>query len=183
MNMPDEWKPLARRTYRHNRWRAIEEVDFELPSGDTETFALKKEGRVVTVFPLTPDERVVCARQFRPGPERLLDELPAGGVESGEQPVEAAARELREETGYRAERFISLGRMFECAYSTVHREAFIALDCRPHCEQELDRLEDIEVVEKPIPEYFEQLRAGLSSDLEVGWAALVELGFLTPDWG
>lgn len=49
---------------------------------------------------LTTDRGVVLVRQYRPGPDRVLDELPDGGIEPGEAPEEAAAWELREESGY-----------------------------------------------------------------------------------
>lgn len=180
--MPKPWKALQRSVYRHSRWRAIEDVEFELPDGEVGTFALKKEGRVVAVFPLTPDKQVVLARQFRPGPGQVLDELPGGGVNPGEAPAVAAARELLEETGYQAETMVSLGRMLECAYSTIEREAFVGLNCVRVADQDLDPNEDIDVVLKSVPEFFEQLVSGLSSDLEVGWAALVKLGYLAPTW-
>ena len=176
--MPKPWKVLRRSTYRHSRFRAIEDVDYELPTGEVRTYALKKEGRVVTVFPMTADRQIVLARQFRPGPGRVLDELPAGGVKEGESAADAAARELMEETGYRAERFITLGNLLECAYSTIQRTAFVGLNCERVTEQQLDLEEDIEVVLKSVPEFFQQLRSGQSSDLEVGWAALEKLGFL-----
>jgi ADP-ribose pyrophosphatase len=47
-------------------------------------------------------ERVILERQYRPSVGEVLWEIPAGGVEPGETPLQAAQRELKEETGYRA---------------------------------------------------------------------------------
>lgn len=63
------------------------------------------------IVALTPERKVVTVRQYRPAVERYTLELPSGLVDPGEQPGEAAGRELLEETGYRAESVEVLGPM------------------------------------------------------------------------
>lgn len=65
----------------------------------------------VTVVALTAAGEVLLVRQYRPAVEQVTLELPAGHVEPGESPEEAARRELEEETGYRAGRLEFLGRL------------------------------------------------------------------------
>jgi len=59
----------------------------------------------VVVLPVLPDGRIMLIRQYRYAAKQFLWELVAGRIDAGENPHKAAARELIEETGYRAKRF------------------------------------------------------------------------------
>src|SRR5262249_11428129 len=63
----------------------------------------------VAVVAQTRDQSIILVRQYRPAVDADTLELPAGHVEAGETPEQAARKELLEETGYRADRFELLG--------------------------------------------------------------------------
>lgn len=56
----------------------------------------------VQLVPVTPDDQVVMVRQYRHGSKEIVLEIPAGHVDPGEHPAQAAVRECLEETGFRA---------------------------------------------------------------------------------
>lgn len=66
----------------------------------------------VTVIPVDADGTVYCVRQFRYPYRETVLETPAGKLEAGEDPLECAMRELSEETGFTAENYVSLGRLY-----------------------------------------------------------------------
>jgi ADP-ribose pyrophosphatase len=66
----------------------------------------------VTVLPLTEDGDVILVRQYRYAFEEVLLEVPAGKLESDEEPLHCARRELREETGYSADKITYLGAIY-----------------------------------------------------------------------
>jgi 8-oxo-dGTP pyrophosphatase MutT (NUDIX family) len=66
----------------------------------------------VAVVPVLPDGRIVLVRQYRPAVARSMLELPAGTVEPEEEYAATAARELTEETGYRAGTITELVRFY-----------------------------------------------------------------------
>ncbi len=66
----------------------------------------------VAVFPVLPNGRVLLVRQYRHAARAFLWELVAGHIEPGENPLTAARRELREETGYSARHFQRMTEFF-----------------------------------------------------------------------
>ena len=108
---------MARRRYRR-------------PDGGQASFEVTLQAPGVSVLALTGDDRVVLVREFRPGPERFVFDLPSGFIDPGEEPVSAASRELAEETGYRGV-LREVGRTTPHAYSSEVRHVFVATDCRP----------------------------------------------------
>ena len=88
-----------------------------------------EHGDVAAIVPIDPDGNVVLVRQYRlPAREALL-EIPAGGVDEGESIEDAAQRELREETGYRAGLLEGLGGFFVSpGYCTEFIQVFLATD-------------------------------------------------------
>ncbi len=172
------WKALKRSLHPHSPFLTIEDVLFELPDGREATYSLTHVGKAVCLLALTRNQEVILARQFRPGPNRMLDELPGGYVDQGEAPEQTANRELLEETGYAAGSLIALGRFLEGAYSTIDIHGFLALNCELRTDQKLDANEFIEVVLKPLPEFLKQLRKGQLTDGETAWAGLAEAGII-----
>ena len=85
----------------------------ELPNGHEAVREVVGHPGGAAVLPLLPDGRVAMVRQYRHPYREALLEIPAGKLDKvGEDPAEAALRELREETGYRCGRLIELGKIY-----------------------------------------------------------------------
>ncbi|MEK8127495.1 NUDIX hydrolase [Paenibacillus filicis] len=73
-----------------------------LPDGGEATREIVKHPGAVAVLALTVDHKMIVVEQYRKPLEKSQIEIPAGKLDSGEDPLEAARRELQEETGYTA---------------------------------------------------------------------------------
>ena len=105
----------------------------------------------VNVLPLTPDGNVVLIRQYRFGSIGETLEIPGGLIDPGESAPVAAGRELREETGYRAERMTSLGSVSpNPAFMRNRLHCYLAEGCVLEGSQDQDPGEDILVELHPL---------------------------------
>ena len=173
----NEWKK-RREDISYNGYRKIITRVFQLPDGSIAEFDIKYEGPAVCVLALTKDQKVVLAKQFRPGPERILFELPGGACDGDEPSEQAMARELLEETGYSGE-FRLVATSFACAYSTRIKYNFVALNCHKQQDQRQGEHEFIEVVEMPLEDFLKLIRSGELTDLETAYLGLDALGLLS----
>lgn len=107
------WAVLGRRAIYHSPWVGLEHWSVQLPDGNViPDHHVVYPRQAVGVAPRDANGNFLLIDHYRFITDSRGWEIPAGQVEEGEGVVEAAARELLEETGYRADRFRTLGHYF-----------------------------------------------------------------------
>jgi 8-oxo-dGTP pyrophosphatase MutT (NUDIX family) len=100
----------------------------------------------VNVVAITPDNQVVLIEQYRHGTGSVTIEIPGGTVDPGESPIEAAKRELLEETGYASHNWVCIGKVHpNPAMQNNTCYTFLARDAREVQSQSFEGTEDIAV--------------------------------------
>lgn len=150
--MPESWQLLGSERVFTSDWLRIRQDRVRLPNGiELDDYYVVEQFDFVKIFPITADAKVVFVRQYKHGVGDVVLELPAGFVEPGEDPAQAARRELREETGYAGEvRKVGEWVVDPTRTATVERVYFSRV--HPAGDQRLDPTEDIEVVLVPAQE-------------------------------
>lgn len=151
---------------------------FLLPDGRESDWDLLHGGQTVAVVALTLEGEVILVRQYRPGPGRILDEMPGGFVDENETIAEAARRELMEETGYEGEVEV-LARTWLSASATTVRYVAVARDCRRVGEPSPKGDEFCSPQITSLREFRSRLRRGELTDVDLGYLALDRLGMLS----
>ena len=135
---------------------------------------IEHSGAVVVIAMPTPDE-MVLVRQYRHPLDRMTWEVCAGGVDPGETPLDAAMRELREETGFRARSMRRLWSAYSAPGFCNELLHFFVTDAWDEGEQQPDPGEDIEIATFPVTRLREMIERDELPDaktqISVLWAS------------
>jgi 8-oxo-dGTP pyrophosphatase MutT (NUDIX family) len=161
MNERLVWKEEERKTVFTCPVFSVEERYCRSPSDKLKTYSVLRASDWAIIIPRLDTERgreFVMVRQWRHGALELSLEFPGGVMEKGEDAETAAARELREETGYSAKKIVKLGE-FNPNPAIMSNKVyfFLALDLSPPAAQKLDEDEYVEVETVPCEEVLSSL--------------------------
>lgn len=137
----------------------------ELPNGKEATREVIRHVGAVAVVPVTDDGKVIVEEQFRYPLGRVITEIPAGKLDSlTEDRLDAAKRELEEETGYTADKWVNLGVYYpSAAYCDEKITLYLAMGLHAG-ERKLDEDEFLNVREVPLEELVENIMQGKIQD-------------------
>jgi len=121
-------------------------------SGEVTTREIVWHSDCIAVVVLDDKDNVILERQFRRPAEKVLLEIPAGGIEFEESPEDAVRRELQEEIGYLPGKVTRLGGFFAApGYCTEYLHLFLAEDLKPS-QLTAEDTDEIEIVRVPVGE-------------------------------
>ena len=131
-----------------------------LPNGNKGVREVVRHPGAVCVLPLTQDGQVIFVNQFRYALNKVTLEVPAGKLEKGEDPTEAALRELSEETGIEAKKIVPVGALYTTpALMDEIIYMYIATELTQG-EQHLDEDEFVNAVKIPLEKAVEMVMNG-----------------------
>jgi ADP-ribose pyrophosphatase len=148
----------------------------EMPNGRATTREVVEHGDCVAVIALDDKDNVLLVSQFRKPVEKELLEIPAGGIEPGEELEECVRREMREETGFLPQKVERLGGFYSSpGYCTEYLHFFLATDL-VHSPLQAEDSENIKLVRVKLGEVLGLINAGEICDAKSIAALLFFLG-------
>ncbi len=133
-------------------------------SGRQTTREIVEHSDCVAIVAIDADDNVLLVNQFRKPVERELLEIPAGGIESGEDPVNTVRREMREETGYLPRKTERLGGFYSTpGYCTEYLYLYLATDLVPS-QLHAEDTDEIRLVRVPISQIRSLITSGSICD-------------------
>ena len=173
----EAWECVGQRVGASGYVRVVTRT-YRLPDGRLADWDVLDDSDSVAVLATTSQGEVVLVRQFRTGPGLVLDELPGGVVEDGEDPADAARRELVEETGFVAGEVEIVGSTWMAGHSTRRRWVALATGCRRHGAPTSEGDEFCEPVVMSLAAFRQHLRSGQLTNADVAYLGLDHAGLL-----
>lgn len=143
-----KWEILSSEYLAKRPWLTARRDHVRLPSGvEMPEYYVLEYPDWCNVIAITKDGKFLMERQYRHGQQQVGYEIPAGCVEEGETPLEAAQRELYEETGYgKGEWRQFMKTSPNPSTSANYCYTFLAVGVEPISTQHLEKTEDIKVL-------------------------------------
>lgn len=148
-----EWKRLDRKLVYEGSIINYYRDTVQVPNGNVVEWDFIGHNGAAAVVPVTADGKILMVRQYRNALDRMTLEIPAGGLNGRDEPtMNAAARELEEETGYRSENLTFLISVnTTVAFCNEKIDIYVATGLIP-TKQHLDEDEFIDVVPMSVEE-------------------------------
>ena len=160
------WRRRARRVAYENPWLDVWHDEVDRPDGSAGVYGLVHfHSRAVGVVAVGDDGRLLLVGQHRYALDEYSWEIPEGGVDAGESLEDGARRELREETGYEAERWRHLARITLSNSVTDERGALFLAEGLIAGEAEPDPTELLAVRWATLDEVLGEIGAGEIHDV------------------
>ena len=148
------------------------------PDGSETKLDIIEHGGSVVIVPIDQEGNLLFVRQYRHAAGMDLLELPAGTLEKDEDPAICAAREIREETGFAADRIEKIGDFYLApGYSTEFMHVYLARDLR-HDPLEADADEFLSVEKLSFAEAIQRVESGEMPDAKSLAALLLAKSYL-----
>jgi ADP-ribose pyrophosphatase len=161
-DLPHEDRLSSRRAY-DGRMIHVRVDHVRMPSGRKTVREVVEHPGSVIVVPVTVDDEVLFVRQYRYAVDERVIELPAGLLDEGEDPEDAARRELAEETGYEAGEMTLLGSAWVSpGYSREQSHFYVATGCLETHPFETNPEEPMELLRIPRGDLPSLIRPGRS---------------------
>jgi ADP-ribose pyrophosphatase len=170
----EDWRTLESVTEYETGWYTGGYDLVEQPDGTTKRYYWAELPPAVVVVAVTAADRVVHVEQYRPTVRDTHVELPAGIVEVGESPDEAGARELTEETGFRAGSVEAIETLHVATGVLRHERTYVIATDLQSGEPALDDNEFLEVRTIPAADALDRARAPPTNDATVQGLLLAE---------
>ncbi|MBX5328513.1 MAG: NUDIX hydrolase [Candidatus Bathyarchaeota archaeon] len=125
----------------------ILEDSVKFADGTTYEYVYFRSKGTVVIAAFTEDKKMILTKQYRHPLRRIVYDVPGGAIENGETPLEAALRELEEETGFTAEKLEWIGRFSRGPSSQAVVEVFFAKIKRKNEHFDTTEIVEIEMVD------------------------------------
>jgi ADP-ribose pyrophosphatase len=172
-----EEKTLSSRLIYDGRAVRLRVDTVRLPSGRKTTREIVEHSDCVAIIAIDDKDNVLLVNQFRESVEKELLEIPAGGIELGEEPVDCVRRELREETGFLPQKVERLGGFYSTpGYCNEYLHLYLATDLVSSPLQAEDS-ESIRLVRVPLGQIRGLITSGSICDAKSIAGLLIFLDF------